>query len=68
MSGLAGALYRSSTAVVHEFMHTLGLPDLYRYMDQSAYPMGPWDIMDGGSVEAGAANPSCRTMLNLSNT
>lgn len=50
--GLAGALYRSSTAVVHEFMHTLGLPDLYRYMDQSAYPMGPWDIMDGGSVEA----------------
>ena len=31
----------------HEFMHSLGLPDLYSENSRSLY-MGPWDIMDTG--------------------
>ena len=49
-NGIAGSVKRESRTLIHEFMHTLGMPDLYRYNDQSAYPLGPWDIMDGGST------------------
>lgn len=31
--------------VAHEFMHTLGLPDLYRYDDPYGKPVGMWDVM-----------------------
>lgn len=31
--------------VCHEFMHTLGYPDLYSYNGQTLYPVGEWDIM-----------------------
>ncbi|MBQ7920026.1 MAG: hypothetical protein IJ324_08825 [Lachnospiraceae bacterium] len=31
--------------VAHEFLHTLGLPDLYRYDDPYGKPVGMWDIM-----------------------
>ena len=34
----------SMGTIVHEFMHTLGAPDLYRY-DYSGSPVGVWDLM-----------------------
>src|SRR3972149_12211934 len=33
----------------HEFLHSLGAPDLYHYSNQAYYyPVGDWDIMAGG--------------------
>jgi len=29
----------------HELYHSLSAPDLYRYVDNSITPVGPWDIM-----------------------
>ncbi|MBU9738749.1 DUF4214 domain-containing protein [Diplocloster agilis] len=49
-TGIMGSNLRLSRVIVHEFMHTLGLPDLYRYYDMDAKPLGPWDIMDGGAT------------------
>ena len=34
----------STGTIVHEFMHTLGAPDLYRY-DYSGSPVNVWDLM-----------------------
>ena len=31
--------------LAHEFGHSLGSPDLYRYYDDSTTPVGEWDIM-----------------------
>ena len=31
--------------VIHEYMHTLGLPDLYRYDDEKGDPVGFYDVM-----------------------
>ncbi len=31
--------------IAHEFLHTLGLPDLYRENDSSVVPVGQWDVM-----------------------
>ncbi|MEG1068607.1 MAG: DUF4214 domain-containing protein [Ruthenibacterium sp.] len=36
----------------HEFMHNLGLPDLYRYSDQNHAPIGMWDLMASGDNKA----------------
>lgn len=33
-----------SNVIVHEFLHTLGLPDLYHY-ETGGTPVGEWDIM-----------------------
>lgn len=33
--------------LIHEFMHTLGLPDLYRYSDMNSNPVGFYDLMAG---------------------
>lgn len=43
----------------HEFMHSLGLPDLYSENSRSLY-MGPWDIMDTGlrNGQPGGSSPS----------
>lgn len=37
--------------IAHEFLHTLGLPDLYRNSSTSVQgnPVGTWDIMAGGT-------------------
>lgn len=32
------------SVIIHEFLHTLGLPDLYHY-SSSGSPVGEWDIM-----------------------
>lgn len=34
----------TSSVLVHEFMHVLGFPDLYRYHDDGD-PVGRWDVM-----------------------
>ncbi len=31
--------------ICHEFYHTLGAPDLYRYYDSTINPVGSWDLM-----------------------
>lgn len=49
--GIFGTYKRSSQTVLHEYLHSMGAPDLYRVTDQNAKPMGPWDIMDGGGIE-----------------
>ena len=36
----------------HEFMHNLGLPDLYRYNDQNHAPVEMWDLMGSGENTA----------------
>ena len=36
--------HASIGTLTHEFMHTLGAPDLYRY-DYSGTPVGVWDLM-----------------------
>lgn len=47
---LAGDTLVSDSAglVSHEFLHTLGLPDLYRY-NTGGTPVGAWDIMSSES-------------------
>ncbi len=37
--------YMYSGIITHEFMHTLGAPDLYRYESSPITPVGPWDLM-----------------------
>lgn len=39
--------YTDIGVLTHEFMHTLGAPDLYVYNDAYKYlnPVGPWDLM-----------------------
>lgn len=39
--------YMYSGIITHEFMHTLGAPDLYRYDETYDYvtPVGSWDLM-----------------------
>ena len=39
-----------SGIIVHEFLHTLGLPDLYRYSKEGT-PVGKWDVMATTSVQ-----------------
>lgn len=38
--------------IIHEFLHTLGLPDLYRYNSPGGTPVGIWDIMAVASPPA----------------
>lgn len=49
-TGVLGANGELARTVKHEFLHTLSMPDLYRYNDSSAQPLGPWDIMDTGNA------------------
>lgn len=45
---------------VHEFMHILGLPDLYATNESEHKTLGDWDIMDGGSYNNdGNCPPAC---------
>ena len=34
-----------SSVLCHEMFHSLGAPDLYRYVDRSITPVGSWDLM-----------------------
>ena len=36
------------TVLAHEMFHTLGAPDLYRYINGDISPLGPWDLMEWG--------------------
>ena len=49
--------------ISHEFAHSLGLPDLYSYNDQTAYPMGTWDLMDSTGVIPQYTNSVFRNKL-----
>lgn len=35
----------NADVICHEFFHSLGAPDLYRYIDKTIDPVGFWDIM-----------------------
>ena len=35
---------------IHEFFHSLGLPDLYPYNSSTSMPVGPWCVMATGSL------------------
>ena len=43
-SSIYGSL-QNSGVIIHEFLHTVGYPDLYRGGAYSGVPVGPWDIM-----------------------
>lgn len=38
----------------HEMFHTLGAPDLYRYVNNNIEPVGSWDLMHSGFGHMGA--------------
>lgn len=38
-------LTKTVGVLCHEFFHSLGAPDLYRYVDTSIEPVGSWDLM-----------------------
>ncbi|MDU1314098.1 MAG: dockerin type I domain-containing protein [Clostridium septicum] len=44
-TGVMGKYTRLVGVVAHEFLHTFYFPDLYRYNNSSANPVGKWDIM-----------------------
>lgn len=46
---LTGAVSSSQGVVSHEFLHSVGLPDLYRLNGASGDPVGTWDIMASNS-------------------
>jgi len=37
--------------ICHEFFHTLGAPDLYRYTNKEIDPIGSWDIMGNSGTQ-----------------
>lgn len=43
--GLVYGTLQNSGVIIHEFLHTLGYPDLYRGGTNDGVPVGPWDIM-----------------------
>jgi len=47
------SLFDSTTmqgTISHEFLHTVGFPDLYRGNNMSGVPVGRWDIMASNSI------------------
>lgn len=40
-----GHVFSEQGVLAHEFLHTLGLPDLYRRNDSAGQPVGIWDVM-----------------------
>ncbi|NCC01318.1 MAG: DUF4214 domain-containing protein [Clostridia bacterium] len=48
--GILGQYGQVSSTVIHEFLHTLSLPDLYRYGDTNSDPVGGWDMMANSTM------------------
>lgn len=48
-----------SSVLCHEMFHSLGAPDLYRYVDETIDPIGPWDVM---CANANPAQSMCAYM------
>ena len=46
---LTGAVSACQGVISHEFLHSVGLPDLYRVNGASGAPVGVWDIMASDS-------------------
>lgn len=46
--GMQYAGFGGQGVIAHEFLHTLGLPDLYR-LGGNGEPVGPWDIMSSAA-------------------
>lgn len=46
---LTGAVSPCQGVISHEFLHSVGLPDLYRVNGASGAPVGVWDIMASDS-------------------
>ena len=42
---LASGGYFNASVLCHEFGHSLGAPDLYRYFQNDITPIGSWDLM-----------------------
>ena len=42
---LSSGGYFNASVLCHEFGHSLGAPDLYRYFNNNMTPMGSWDLM-----------------------
>ncbi|MEG2834308.1 MAG: DUF4214 domain-containing protein [Ruthenibacterium sp.] len=52
VTGIFNDKGNGSKNACHEFMHNLGLPDLYRYNDSSHAPVEDWDLMASGDNRA----------------
>ncbi|MCL2041233.1 MAG: M6 family metalloprotease domain-containing protein [Bacteroidales bacterium] len=37
---------QGASVLAHEMFHSLGAPDLYRYVNENIDPVGPWDLMN----------------------
>ncbi len=44
--------YSGVSVLAHEFTHSLGAPDYYRYVNQDYNPVGMWDLMASNTTPA----------------
>lgn len=63
--GLVYGTLQNSGVIIHEFLHTLGYPDLYRGGTNDGVPVGPWDIM--ASVNTFVQYPLAYFRSNITN-
>jgi len=63
--GLVYGTLQNSGVIIHEFLHTLDYPDLYRGGVNDGVPVGPWDIM--ASVNTFVQYPLAYFRSNITN-